>query len=82
MVTCWERANLLAPLIVMFYCVFVTFLCGVLCKVLYLIVLIPDLCLLTYFVRCETKSVVNVNNKDFFPIQIYFNILTIVKGSY
>ena len=48
-VTCWERAKLLAFLCVMFYCVFVTFLCGVLGQVWYLIVSIPDLCLLTYF---------------------------------
>ena len=39
------------------------------------------------FVRCETKNVVflnsgvNIKNEDFFPIQIYSNILTIVKGS-
>ena len=39
-VICWERANLL------FSCVFVTFPCGV----LGLIVSVPDLCLLTYFV--------------------------------
>ena len=29
-VTCWESADLLALLYVMFYCVFVTFPCGVL----------------------------------------------------
>ena len=32
----------------MFNCVFVTFLCGILGKVWYLIVLIPDLCRLSY----------------------------------
>ena len=48
-VTCWERANLLALLYVMFSCVFATFLCGVLGQVWYLIVSIPDLCFLTYF---------------------------------
>ena len=48
-VTCWERADLLALLYVMFSCVFVTFPCGVLGRVWYLIVSIPDLCLLTYF---------------------------------
>ena len=47
-VTCWERANLLALLYVMFL-VFVTFQCGALGQVLYLVVSIPDLCLLTYF---------------------------------
>ena len=32
------------------YCVFVTFPCGVLGQVWYLIVLITDLCVLTYFI--------------------------------
>ena len=49
-VTCWERAALLALLYVMFSCVFFTFPCGVLGKVWYVIASIPDLCLLTYFV--------------------------------
>ena len=48
-VTCFERANFLALLYVMFSCVFVNFPCGVLGQVWYLIVLIPDLCLLPYF---------------------------------
>ena len=47
-ITCWERAYLLALLCVMFYCVFVTFPCGVLGQVWYLIVSISDLCLLAY----------------------------------
>ena len=51
-VTCWERANLLALWYVMFSCVFVTFPGGVLGQMWYLIVSIPDLCLLTYFFRC------------------------------
>ena len=42
-VTCWERANLLALLYVMFSCVFVTFPRGVLGQVWYIIVLIPDI---------------------------------------
>ena len=46
MVTCWERAGLLAPLCV--FCVFVAFPYGVLGKMWYLIVWIPDLCLLPY----------------------------------
>ena len=50
-VTCYERADLLALLCVMFYCVFVTFPCGVLGQVWYFIVSIPDLCLLTYFIK-------------------------------
>ena len=48
-VTCWESADLLAPLSVMVSCVFVTFPCGVLGQVWYLIVSVPDLYLLTYF---------------------------------
>ena len=47
-VTCWERANLLALLYVTFSCGFGTFPCGVLGQVWYLIVSIPDLCLFTY----------------------------------
>ena len=48
-VTCWERADLLALLYVMFSCVVVTFPYGVLGQVWYLIVSIPDLCLLPDF---------------------------------
>ena len=47
-VTCWERADLLA-LFVMFNYVFVTFPCGILGQVWYLIVSIPDLCCLSFF---------------------------------
>ena len=47
-VTCWERAELLALLYVAFYRVFVTFPCDVLGRVWCLIVSIPDLCLLSY----------------------------------
>ena len=42
-VTCWERAGLLA-LVGDVYCVFVTFVCGDLGLVWYLIVSFPDLC--------------------------------------
>ena len=49
-VTCWERADLLALLHVMFYCVLVTLPCGVLGQMCCLIVSIPDLCLLSYFI--------------------------------
>ena len=47
-VALWERAYLLALLYVMFYCIFVTFPCGVLGQMWYLIVSIPDFCLLTF----------------------------------
>ena len=48
-VACWERAVLLAFLYLMFYCVSVTYPCGVLGQVWFLVVSIPDLCLLIYF---------------------------------
>ena len=47
-VTCLERADLLA-LVYDVYCGFVTFPCGILGQVWYLIVSIPDLCHLSYF---------------------------------
>ena len=34
------------------YCIFVTFPCGILSQVWYLVVLFPDLCRLSYFVAC------------------------------
>ena len=49
LVTCWERSDLLALLCVMFPCVFVILLYGVLGQVWYLIVSISDLCLLPNF---------------------------------
>ena len=45
----WERADLLVIFYVIFYCVFVTFQCGVLGQVWCLNVLVPELCLLSYF---------------------------------
>ena len=55
-VTCWERAGLLTLLCVMVSCVFVTFPCGVLGQVWYLIVLISDLFLLSYLEVCFVYS--------------------------
>ena len=43
-VTCWERADLLALWCVVFSCVVVTFPYGILGQRWYLIVSIPDLC--------------------------------------
>ena len=40
-----------------FSCVFVTFPCGLLGQVWYLIVSTPDLWLLTYFITCENTQV-------------------------
>ena len=47
-VTCWERADLFA-LVGDFYCIFVTFPCGILGQVWHLIVSSPDLCLFSYY---------------------------------
>ena len=47
-------------LCVMFYCVFVTFLCGILGKMWYLIVSIPDICYLSYFPNLQSNSTVNI----------------------
>ena len=47
-VTLWEKADLLA-LVCDVYCIFVTFPCGILGQVWYLIVSFPDLCRLSYF---------------------------------
>ena len=47
-VTCWERADILA-LVGDVICAFVTFTCGILGQVWCLIVLFPDLCRLSYF---------------------------------
>ena len=44
-VTCWERADLLASFVVCHFPI------GILGQVWYLIVSIPDLCILTYFAR-------------------------------
>ena len=46
---CWDMADLLALLYVMLSCVFVTFPYGDLGQVWYLIVSIPNICLLPYF---------------------------------
>ena len=53
-VTCWERVDLLA-LVVIFYCIFVTFPCGILGQVWYWIVSIPDLCRLSHFQLTKHK---------------------------
>ena len=47
-VTCWERTGLLA-LVGDHYFIFVTFQCGILGQVWYLIVSCPDICHLSYF---------------------------------
>ena len=47
-VTCWERADLLA-LAGDVYCIFISFPCDIMGQVWYLVVSFPDLCRLSYF---------------------------------
>ena len=54
-VTCCEKSDHLTLLYVMFYCDFVTFLCGVLGQVWRLIVSVLDLCLLSNFDTAEPE---------------------------
>ena len=61
-VTCWERADLLA-LIGDVYCIFVTFPCGILGQLWYLIVSFPDLCGRSYFVAIKVIMVLQVPTK-------------------
>ena len=49
-VTCWERADLLA-LVCFVYLLVCYFPIGILGQAWYLIISIPDLCTLTYFVK-------------------------------
>ena len=51
-VSCWEKTDLLA-LVGDVYCIFVTFQCGILSQVWYLIVSFPDRCRFSYFVMRE-----------------------------
>ena len=73
-VTYWERADLLALLCVMFSCVFDTFPYDVSGQVWYLIALIPDNCLLLYFVRCKKKQVFSCRG----PITFYESCFHVV----
>ena len=63
--TYWERADLLALLCVMFFCVLVTFSYGVLGQVWYLIVSIIDLCLFLTFLR-NIVLITEINKSTFY----------------
>ena len=52
-VTCWERADLLALVCDVKLC-FVTFPCGILRQVWHLVVSIADLCCLSYFFNYQS----------------------------
>ena len=60
-VTCWERAGLLALVCDVLLCV-CSFPIGVLDQVWYLIVSIPDLCHLYYFVTLTIDSIMSFLN--------------------
>ena len=60
-VTCWERADLLI-LVGDVYCIFITFPCGILDQVWYLIVSFPDLCTLSYFKNITSPLIVTLLN--------------------
>ena len=72
-VTCLERADLLAFL-VMSIVFFVTFQCGILGQVWYFIVLFPDLCCLSYFIMVKVnteKSMDKINVNSTFWIYCF-----------
>ena len=60
-ITCWERADRLAP-VGDVYCISVTFPCGNLGQVWYLIVSFPDLCILSYFKYITSPLIVTLLN--------------------
>ena len=60
MVTCWDLLALVCDV----YCGFVTFPCGILVQVRYLIVSIPDLCCLSYFHCINTCKVPQIMFDD------------------
>ena len=82
-VTCWERADLLALVcgVQLGVCHFPI---GILGLVWYLIVLIPDLCTLTYFVFSFEIKKQNIYLKDRFNLcmQGNFSLLTFFKLSF
>ena len=63
-VTCWERTDLLA-LVCDVSCVFVTFPCGILGLLWYMIVSFPDLCRLSYFdvnlCYCTVRAIISLS---------------------
>ena len=68
-VTWWGKADLLALLCVMLTCVFVTFPYGFMGQEWHLIISIPDLCLLSYFV-CY-RMMANVISAQYFSQRTY-----------
>ena len=71
MVSFWDQTDLLA-LVGDVYCIFVTFPCGILGQVWYLITSFPDLCRLSYFYRYH-------KNRKLFSIIYHRHSQLIVK---
>ena len=79
-VTCWERADILA-LVGDVSSVFVTFPCGILGQVWYLIVSIPDLCHLSYYDTSYFQHAVDWHGNLIFREQDSTDLLMSVRAS-
>ena len=83
-VTCWERADLLA-LVGDVYCISGTFPCSILGQVWYLIVLFPNLCHLSYFLQNCLKLYNCLRKLVFFYFistnQLHFKVHNCQKNS-
>ena len=79
-VTCWERADLLA-LVCDVYCDFVTFPFGILGLVWYLIVLIPDPCHFSYFQKFKKKknSAHQYQTASYTLVNVYVDLLVFTR---
>ena len=79
-VTCCEKPGLLALLYMVFSCVFVTFSCGFLGQVWYLIVSIPDIGLRLYFVTINhSKSESFIVSEKLINHETYLKTLAISR---
>ena len=75
-VTCWEWADLLAP-VGDFYCISVTFPCCILGQVWYLIVSFPDLCILSYFKYITSPLIVTL--LSWIRTVFYISVITLMS---
>ena len=76
-VTCWVRADLLALVGDVYFIFFVTFPCGILGQVWYLIVSFPDLCCISYFDTWFSKTVKCLHRRlhDVIHLNNYYKLL-------
>ena len=72
-----ERAGLLS-LVGDVYCIFVTFPCGILGQMWYLIVLFPDLCRLSYF----DQDLIGVNTIELYRSNDHSMHTNVFQGCY